>query len=599
MSLRGTRTGAALMAAVCASLLFGVLAPPAGAQDDDASQLAFGPRTAIPRPQKCQPGDRPETGMQGRVPAADVLTGRALQGYSCNLTVVGRFPSTSWVSLDGLGDCAYFAREVGGGGVTVMDVSDPARPVPSDSLQTLGMLDPWESLAVNGKRKLLVAANGENPYLDIYDISEDCRHPVLLSSTNMSPAGGHEGWFSPDGMTYFMSASRYDAGSVFPVDISDPRKPKLLAGWTTHVRTASHDGFTTEDNTRTYVCQQAPPPLDSLGFFDTSELAQRKPNPKPKLLHEEFLGENQWCQGMARVTYKGHPHLIQYGERAGAPECSRSADNWASFSYPRIYDLADERAPRLVSTAMLESSLPANCQAVQGDALAINGFGYSVHHCSPDRLYDPTILVCSWFSAGLRVLDIRDPHQPRELAYFNPGTTVPVGILTKPVVRADRGEIWITGDTQGFFVLRFADGVWPFAGAAPCPEYDDWLFATYNETSKCPTANFNGLGKPAPGTPGPAPVANAGKLTPRLSLRVVRRGRRYRVGGRLRVQGAACSGRIVLKARRGGRTVLVRRLRLTRTCRFSTTVKRRGRLTFVARFPGTAQLKPATARSPR
>ena len=379
----------------------------------------------------------------------------------------------------------------------MLDVADGRLPLPSATLTTTAMTNAWESLRVNARRELLVADSPSSSYLDIYDISGDCRQPRLLSSTDMAPAVGHEGWFSPDGMTYYMSTTGQDgASTVFPVDISDPVHPKLLAPWAFESQT--HGGSTTEDGTRTYICQQQTPPKDKLLVVDTSEVAAGKPSPKPQLLADVPLEDNQWCQAAYRVTYDGHPFLIQYGERSGAPYCERVADNWATFGYPRIFDLADERNPKLVSTALLESALPEHCQEVTGEG-ALNGLGYSVHHCSPDRLYDPTILACSWFFAGMRVLDIRDPYHPVEIGYFNPGVSAVVGTAARPVVRAERGEIWFVHEGGGFYVVRFEDGIWPFEGSARCPEFDDYFYAHYNPGSSCPTANFNGIGKPAPG----------------------------------------------------------------------------------------------------
>ena len=59
------------------------------------------------------------------------------------------------------------------GGTQVLDVSNPAAPVSTATLETPAMLDPWESLRVNVKRKLLVADSNFNGYLDIYDLSKD------------------------------------------------------------------------------------------------------------------------------------------------------------------------------------------------------------------------------------------------------------------------------------------------------------------------------------------------------------------------------------------------------------------------------------------
>src|SRR5690349_13498206 len=38
----------------------------------------------------CGPGSRPETSIQGRVAKADISSGRAMQGYTCNTVEVAR-----------------------------------------------------------------------------------------------------------------------------------------------------------------------------------------------------------------------------------------------------------------------------------------------------------------------------------------------------------------------------------------------------------------------------------------------------------------------------------------------------------------------------
>ena len=497
-------------------------------------------------------------------------------------------------SHDGRGN-APALRQLGA--LTLEDaIHDPAQPLPTDTLQTPAMADPWEGLKANAKRKLLATGSANNNFLDIYDLSQDCRHPQLLSSTDMTPAKGHEGWFSPDGMTYYMSTTGNDgADTVFPVDISDPRKPKLLAKWAFQSQT--HGGFTTEDGRTSYICQQTVPPKDALLVVDTSQIAERRPNPKATLLKQVGLQDNQWCQSALRVTYGGHPFLIQYGERSGQSNCDHVAYNWATFGYPRIYDLADARNPKLVATALMQSALPQHCSEVNGEG-AINGLGYSVHHCSVDRLYDPTILACDWFFAGMRVLDIRDPYHPVEIGYYNPGVNVAVGTGARPVVHAERKEIWFVNDFGGFYVVRFENGLWPFPGSARCPEFDDYYYAHYNPRSSCPTANFNGIGKPAPGggaTAGPAARPSALRLT-RLSVRSGRRGRlRFTASGAGRVsvdvrRGARRVARLVVRVRAGRASVRLPRLRP-------------GRYVVVVRAAGgrahRLRLRVVTRRSPR
>src|SRR3954466_15133616 len=40
---------------------------------------------------QCGPGSKPETAEQGRVPKADVTSGRAAQGYTCNTELLSHF----------------------------------------------------------------------------------------------------------------------------------------------------------------------------------------------------------------------------------------------------------------------------------------------------------------------------------------------------------------------------------------------------------------------------------------------------------------------------------------------------------------------------
>lgn len=470
------------------------------AADRNERPVTYGTRTAVPQ-RGCQPSDRPETDLQGRVPPADLLTGRAARGYTCNLRVVGHLQTPTWGSLDMYGDCAYFSVAPGVGGVQVVDVSDRKNLRPTTVLRTPAMLDPWESLRINGRRGLLAAAGENKPFLDVYDVSTNCAYPRLLASKPLLPARGHEGWFAPDGKTYYMSTVRTAGGmeglvpTLFPVDLTNPRNPKLLSSWTFDGQT--HGGATTEDGARSYVCQQEAPPKDALLSLDTTNIAKRSSTRQPREVSATRLGDNQWCQGAYRVTYRGHPYLIQYGERSGAPDCSRADDNWANFGYPRIFDLADERHPKLVSTALLEVDLPQHCDEVTGEGAA-NGLGYSVHHCAPDRLYNPTILACSYFHAGLRVLDIRNPLRPVEIGYFNPGLNGLTGTASRPVIKASRGEIWMTNDLGGLYVLKFENGIWPFPKSKRCPGYADYWFKQYNPRSTCRTASYSGIGKPAP-----------------------------------------------------------------------------------------------------
>ena len=106
---------------------------------------------ASPRPD-CGPGSRPETGIQGRVPAGSTA------GFTCNTELVGRHGLAGGYKVlrytDSAGhECAYYdntllfpnnARSLSSEptGVTVLDMSNPAKPVRTATLSTPAMQSP-------------------------------------------------------------------------------------------------------------------------------------------------------------------------------------------------------------------------------------------------------------------------------------------------------------------------------------------------------------------------------------------------------------------------------------------------------------------------
>src|SRR3954468_9984733 len=161
---------------------------------------------------RCGPGSKKQPGIDGRVPA-----GSAKNGLNGNIRRVshqgteGGFKVLRYVDRAGH-VCAFYdstlmlpfnALNPGGGsvGVIVLEMSDPAHPKHTDTLTEAPMLTPHESLNLNPRRGLLAAVSGKLPaypgFVSIYDVSADCRHPVLQSTAPV-PRLGHESGFTRD-----------------------------------------------------------------------------------------------------------------------------------------------------------------------------------------------------------------------------------------------------------------------------------------------------------------------------------------------------------------------------------------------------------------
>lgn len=452
-----------------------------------ASRLVVPPPTPAA---KCGPGSLPETGIQGRVPAADYASGRAAKGYSCNTRLVGKQGKTGGFKVlryrDSKGNvCAYydstliFPKDVlfqgaKGQGVIVLDMNDPAQPRQTAHLTSPAMLSPHESLLVNQKRGLLGAVLG-NPttnvgVFDLYDVRTDCRHPKLLSST---PTGvfGHESGWAPDGKTFWSVGA---AGmTLTAVDVTDPRKPRTIL---TKGFDVLHGVRLSDDGRTMYVARIGLP--DGVRFssggglriLDVSDVQDRRPNPQIRVLSDLTWPEHSIPQVAEPFTKNGHRYVLEVDEFSNFGLGSVLDDAEVPVGSARIINVDDPRKPRIVSNLRLKVHQPAARAGAQrldpGAALPFQG--YAAHYCSLPTRVNPTLVACSMILSGLRIFDISDLSHPREAGYFNkpvaPATRLhaPQGgafAMSQPAWDVARKSVWYSDVNAGFFAVKLTNGI--------------------------------------------------------------------------------------------------------------------------------------------
>jgi hypothetical protein len=471
---RSTAALAAMLAAGVAAAAVGVIPSPAAAVD-----------TPPPTPKAtCGPGSRPEPDLQGRAPRPDFDTGEAQKGYRCNLEEISQFGTKGGYKVhryvDKAGrECAYydstllFPGSVANGqnltGVYVLDMANPAKPIKTANLLTPAMQTPHESLELNEARGLLVANMGfptYNPgFVDVYDLRDDCRNPVLKSSTPLGVLG-HESGFAPDGRTFYSGASN----TITAVDLDNPSLPRLL--WVNRDY-SPHGMRLSADGNRLYIADLS----RGLVILDVSEIQARKPEPKAKLVSQLEWHEMSIPQVAIPVTIGGRPYVVEIDEFAtnGQSQVPQSTND-AFVGAARMIDISDETKPRVVSNLRLEVNNTEGRTKSAGDPGTSSLLqGYTGHYCAVPKNDEPGIVACSFVASGLRVFDIRDPLNPKEIAYFNKpsGTSLNPNELPSSYAMSasafvpERGEIWYLDGNSGLRVLRFTNGVWPFADGAP------------------------------------------------------------------------------------------------------------------------------------
>jgi hypothetical protein len=447
---------------------------------------------------ECGPGALPETSYQGRVPKADFDSGRAARGYRCNTELVGHQGRTGGFKVlryeDSQGNtCGFYdstlllPRDVVGNllsgdglGVVVLDMNDPTRPRRTANLVTPAMLSPHESLLLSGERGLLVASMGTVTtapgFLDVYDVRTDCRHPRLLSTTPSAELG-HESGLSPDGRTFYAGGA---VASLVAVDISDPRRPRTLL---TQFGVQYHGLRLSDDGRTMYVAHIGRPGAGGitgggLRVLDVSDVQDRQPSPKVTVLSELTWPEVSIPQVAEPFTRDGHRYVLEVDEFVdlfsfeGLSDLSRSPVGAA-----RIIDVHDPRHPHVVSNIRLTVHQPSvrTGEQAQDPGAGFPTQGYAAHYCSMPTREDPDIAGCSMILSGLRLFDISDVENPREVGYFNQPATGPTGLgaltgltvpervggyaMSQPAWDVTNDSVWYSDANSGFYNVRLTNGV--------------------------------------------------------------------------------------------------------------------------------------------
>jgi hypothetical protein len=242
----------------------------------------------------------------------------------------------------------------------------------------------------------------------------------------------------------------YTSG-IYAVDVAMPKKPVVISS---AFDKGAHDLFIGKEGTRGYF---ANPDVGALGtgglaIMDLTQVQKRASGAKGTLIKAISWEDGNVSQYPVPIQYRGQDYVLITDE-LGSGNCDNPKK--PQWGYARIFDIRDEKNPTLVSLIKTEAQDPTNCKAA-GEAFgSTGGFGLGTHYCNVDRLSDPRVLACGNWDAGLRVYDIRNPWQPKEVAYFDTPTANMPGLAR---IVPDKREIWIAVMPGTFYVLKITAG---------------------------------------------------------------------------------------------------------------------------------------------
>lgn len=297
--------------------------------------------------------------------------------------------------------------------------------------------------------------------LRFWDV-RDPAHPVLAGAWRTGhPHGVHRSHYAGGRYVHVTAARQGFDGNIYVIlDVSDPANPVEVGNW--HLpeqetgqetgRFVSFHGPAYVEGDRAYLGYGAA----GLVILDIADLTE------PKLVSRlEFGPALSSMIAMHTAIPLPERELVVVNTEAIA-ELQQEPYNFAG-----IVDVADETEPRLIS--MLPVPAPGPDAEYRNFSRRGGRFGpHNQHHPqSPDLFHSADLVIMTWFNAGLRVFDIRDPYLPREVAWYLPEDPVERrGLLPKTAlvtqsedVLADaRGNIFFTDKNWGLHAVRLASG---------------------------------------------------------------------------------------------------------------------------------------------
>jgi hypothetical protein len=358
-------------------------------------------------------------------------------------------------------------------GVAVIDVSDPRAPKQVGLLREGGALYASETLhavAAPGRSVLAAGSYGakdDQAFTELYDVS-DCAHPKHMAQIKW-PESVHTLTLSPNGQRLYgtIISPFTGKGGIAVFDISDLAHPRFIGKFQatrpdgSGFEFAAHEISISPDEKRIYAgvisstggdlnpgIKISPPNKDGLGpnaggiyILDNSDLAAGRSDAKMRLIGTAQHGG--W-HSVAPANIKGVPHLVGAGELMACPG-----------SWPKVVNIADEKKPFIDGEVRLAMNHPENCPPPTPTEKTTGGIVPSVgtatlHFNDVDSATDTRLGLFNFLWAGLRIIDIRKPSTPREVAYFKPGDGCGGHVRYIPKT----GQIWLACQASGFFVLE-------------------------------------------------------------------------------------------------------------------------------------------------
>jgi hypothetical protein len=355
-------------------------------------------------------------------------------------------------------------------GWTIVDVTDPAAPEVLNFIP--GPTNTWTIQMVTAAGKMVTAlekigsgwgGNEQAPFDEgilIWDLA-DPLEPRQLGQFRTGGTGTHRNFYAGGDFVHLAAGMPGYQGNIYViVDIRDPAAPVEAGRWWVpgqHVAAGETGNPAVSLHGPPYVVDNLVYlPYGSAGMviLDISDVT------RPQLIGQ--LGFSP--PFLERIGVHSVLPLPQRGIATVNSE-SIAEDCLEPLNHASVVDISNPANPRLL--ALMPLPLPPPGAPYRDFCEKGARFGpHNVHHqlANPDVEHRDDRVYLTYFTAGLRIIDLSNPRQPKEIGYFlPPEPTRRYGPLprrltsqTEDVLVDNRGYIYITDKNQGLWVLRLS-----------------------------------------------------------------------------------------------------------------------------------------------
>ena len=349
-------------------------------------------------------------------------------------------------------------------GTSILDVTDPKHPkylahIPGETGKAeqggaqMVRICGGDELPKGIKGKYYMLRVFGNAAHEIWDVSDPAK-PSLLTTVVKDLVGTHKNWWECDtGIAYLVSGvPGWRSNRMTQIfDLSDPAHPVFIRnfglpgqepGATGPVPMTLHGAMSTGVKGNRVYFGYGTSAGGIVQIVDRDKLLNgpKEPTPEnlryPEVSHLDLMPTNGAhtvfpLLGVEMPEFEknkgGSPRdFVVITDEAIQKECLEFRQQvW-------IADITNEKYPFGVSTFTVPEK--------SGNFCARGGrFGSHSSNEAVTSIYHKRIMFFTWFSAGLRAVDIRDPYHPKEIGYYIPAMTKNTVVLETPATQ--RGKV--------------------------------------------------------------------------------------------------------------------------------------------------------------